>query len=98
MSRGLILAGKVQVNIGHFISFKSKEGFKGNIVTIRVHRHTAMRAILIRQVESGADRTVGKKLAVLTFFANIVRSQRIYLGNAHHGCRKGRADRSTGTD
>ena len=94
----LIFTAEVKVNIGLFISLESKECFKRNIVTVTVHRNSAVRAILRRQVITRTDRTVHEKFRVLTFFTYIVRRQRVNLGNT---CRMGnerRADRTSRAD
>ena len=67
-------------------------------MTVSVHRLSAFRTILWRKVKARAVASVGDKLAVLTFWANIVRAKRIDLGNARHCCDKRRAYRASRAD
>ena len=58
----------------------------------------AFGTILRRQVKAGAVAAVGDKFGMLAFRTDIVRTQRIDLGDARHGGDKGRADRTTRAD
>ena len=88
MSVALILTGKVQVDIRGFISVKAQKGFKGNIMAIPVVGSAALRTVFIRQVKARPNGAVGNKLAVMAFWAHIMRAQWVYLGNTGHGGHK----------
>ena len=94
----LIFTAEIKVNIGLFVALKSQECFKRNIVTVTMHRNSAIRAILRRQVVARTDRTVHKKFRVLTFFTYIVRRKRVNLGNTCRMCNERRANRTSRAD
>ena len=81
MDLTLYFAREVKVNIRLFVSLKTEESFKRNFVTVTLHRNMAIRAILCGKVKARTYRAVENKLAVLAFFAIIVRRKRINLGN-----------------
>ena len=96
MGTRLVFAGKIQVDIRHFIALKAQKGLKGDIMPVAVHRRSTVRAVFLRQIKAGTDRTVGDKLTVFAVWADIVRRQRIHLGNAGHRRHKRRAHRPPG--
>ena len=79
MSGGLILAREVKVDIRRLVSVKSKERFKGDIVTFSYVFSAALGALFRRKVIARADRTVGYELAVFAVGSMIVGRQRVYL-------------------
>ena len=94
----LIFTWKVKVDIRSFVTVKAKEGFKGDIVTVTVHRLSANRTILWRHIEAGAVFTMGEKFAVFTVGPNIVRFKGVNLGNTWHTCNKAGTNGASGTN
>jgi len=94
----LVFAGKVQIDIRHFISAEAEKGFERNFVPVTIERCAASGAVFRRKVEAGTDRAVRKKFGIFAAGADIMRRKRIYLGDAGHVCGKGRADRTTRTN
>ena len=96
----LILAGKVQVDIRYLVSLKAQKGLKRNGKTVLLHRRTADRTILVRHVGADGVFAVFKKLTVLAVgvWANVVRTERVDLGDVRQKCRKGGTDTASGTN
>ena len=94
MRAGLILIGKVQVDIRGFVPLKAQEGLEGNVVAIPLHFSTAVGAVFIRQVKAGTYAAIGDKLAVFAVGAAVMRRQRVDLGNTGHTSHQGRTNAS----
>ena len=95
MCTWLILTGEVQVDIRLLITVKSEERFKRNILTVRDHHRTALRAWLDRKVISGTVGTGQVKFRVFTLRASSVRGQRINFRNTGESRDQRRSYRSS---
>ena len=82
----LNLAREVKVYIRRFVSVESEERLKRYIVTVPLHYMSAARAVLLGQVETGADRAVLDKFGIAALGAAVMRGQRVYLCNSRHRC------------
>ena len=83
MGHTLVIAGReIEVDIRYLVSIEPKEYGKGDIMTVLAQRRSALRAFLVRQVESAAYGAVREELAPVAFGADIVRRQRIDFRNA----------------
>ena len=94
MHLALHVTRKVQVDIGRFIAVEAKECLKGDVLTVGIHRRTAMRAIFIGKVKARAIASVRNKFVITAGGATVVRRQGIHLGNTRHDRNEGGADRS----
>ena len=98
--RALVLSRKVQVDIRFLISLKAEEGLKGNIKTVFSHLCAAMRADLIRHIAARGARKLLRNLRieirVAAVRADVMRRQRIHLGDAGRISDKGGADGAAG--
>lgn len=72
MRIGLVIPGKVQIDIRNFVTFKPKEGFKWNILPISAHDGSTFRARFIRQIKTGFDFFTFNKFIMMTLWANIM--------------------------
>ena len=79
---------KVKVNIGRFITVKTKKRFKWYMMSVRFQLLPAARAVFVRQVKSGACFVGIGKVTILTIRAPIMRRQWIYLRDTRHRCDK----------
>ena len=98
----LIISREIQVDIGLFISLKSKERLKRNIKSIFDKRLSTVRAYFIRHIPSTSS---GKcthflrlKITVMTVGTVIMRAERVYLGNSRHRRHERRTDRTSGAN
>ena len=83
MGHTLVIAGReIEVDIRYLISIEPKEYGKGDIMTVLIKRRSALRAFLVRQVESAAYGAVSEELAPVAFGADVVRRQWIDFRNA----------------
>ena len=98
MCHTLIFTRKVKVDIRLFVSIKSQKCFKRNIKSVFFKRLSAHRTHFVRHIDSDIVFTVCKELAVLAFFANIMRRKRIYFCDIAHRCGKTRAYGTTAPD
>lgn len=92
----LILARKVQVDIRHLVALKAEEGLERNVEALFGERLAAFRADLIGQIDTAGVFLVPLEIFVIR--AQIVRGERIYLGDIRHERRERRADRTTRAD
>ena len=95
----LVISGKIKVYIRLLITLKSKEGLKRYVKTVLYELRPAHRAVPVRHVVArpGAVllyyiRVKVRKMALRT---PVMRRQRIDLGNASKGGRKGRSHRTS---
>ena len=70
---------EVQVDIRRLIALESEERFERDIMAVAYHINSAVRAVLLGEVKSGADGTVRYELVVTALGAAVMRRQRIYL-------------------
>ena len=98
MDARLILTRKIQVDIGHLIAVKTKEGFERYGKSFFFERCAAARANLIGQAHAAAHALVLVQLEILALRAQIVRCERVYLGDIRHKSDERRADRTTRAD
>ena len=83
MGHTLVIAGReIEVDIRYLVSIEPKEYGKGDIMTVLAQRRSALRAFLVRQVESAAYGAVSEELAPVAFGADVVRRQWIDFRNA----------------
>ena len=99
MSLGLVLTGKIQVNIGLLVAFESEECFKRNIKTVFFKRRPAFGTQFIGHIATrssgiGSD-LVGVKIHIMAGAAIIMRWQGINFGNPGHCGNKGGPYRSS---
>ena len=92
----LILAREVQVDIRHLVALEAEEGFERDVEALLGERLAALRADFIRQVHAAGVILV--PLDVLVVRAEIVRRERVYLGDVRHERRERRADRTSRAD
>ena len=92
----LILARKVQVNIRHLVALKAEEGLERNVEALFGERLAAFRADLIGQIDTA--RVFLVPLEIFVVRTQIVRGERINLGDIRHERRERRADRTTRAD
>ncbi len=92
----LIFAGEVQVDIRHLVALEAEEGLERNVEALLGERLAAFRADFIRQVH--ATGVILVPLDVLVVRAEIVRRERINLGDVRHERRERRADRAARAD
>ena len=95
MNTSLNVSREVKVDIGGLVSVESKEGLKGDIVTVGAILCAALGTHLVGKIKARAYRAVGYKLGILTLGAIVVRRQRIYLGNTRHGSNERRSNRAS---
>ena len=85
---GLVLAGKVQVDIRLLVAVEAEKGLEGDVVAVHQHPGAAVGAVFIRQVKAVIHAAVGDELAVLALGAAIVGRQAVHLrdaGEVGHG-------------
>ena len=92
----LVLTREIQVNIGHLVALKAKERFERDVEALFCERLAAFRADLVGQIDTAGVILV--PLEVFVIRAQIVRRERVYLGNIRHERRQRRADRTARTD
>ena len=84
MSPELVLIGEVEVYIRRFIAVEAEEGLEWYVVTVAVHFAAALRTVLRRKVKSRTVNAVREEFTVLALRTNVMRRQRIYLGDTRH--------------
>ena len=101
MGLGLIITGKVQVDIRLLVSLESQEGLKRDVKAFLFQRRPADRAGLVRHVTAGCSRIfphfLRLKVAVMAGRAVIMGRQGIDLCDSGHGRHKGGTYGTTGT-
>ena len=97
---GLILAGEVQVDIGHLVAAEAQEGFKRDVEAVLHIGRAADGAHRVGHVRSAAVGVGGilgvVKVGVLALGAAVVGGQGVYLGNARHKSHQRGTYRTTG--
>ena len=88
MNSTLYVTREVKVDIRGFITLEAKEGFEGDVLSVREEGLTADGTSLIGQVKAGADRAVGKELGVLTLGTSIMGWEGVNLRDTRHRCNK----------
>ena len=97
---GLVLAGEVQVDVGHLVAPKAQEGLEGDVEAVlhilgAAHRTTGVGHI--RSAAIGVLRILGViKVGVLALGAAVVSGQGVHLGNPRHECHQRGAHRASG--
>ena len=91
----LVFPREVQIDIGYLVPIETKEGFKGNILSIFAELVAAVWTILVRHIKTRSIRTVCDEFTVLAPAADIVRRKWIDLGDPDHGRHKTGSDGST---
>ena len=85
MSAGLVLAGEIQINIGHLVAAKAQKCLKGDIKAVLFIVHAANGAFHVRHVRPAAVGVGGilgiVKVSVLAVGAAVVGGQGVYLGD-----------------
>ena len=94
----LVFAREVQVDIRNLVPFKPQERLKRNVVAVFSVGRSALRTVFVRQIKSRTDRSVVEKLGMAAIRTDVMRWQRVDLGNFRQCCDKGRTDRSPRTD
>ena len=98
----LILIWEVQVDIRLFVSLKSQECFKRNIMTFFVHYCPTIRTDLIWKIARRSSRIFLDhriiKVIMMAGWTIIMCRQRIDLRNSGHRCRKGWSNWASGTN
>ena len=94
----LILTGEVQVNIRYFIAVEAQERLKRNGKSLLIERFSALRTGLVRHICAAAKALIFVPFDVMAFRAQIMRRERIYLGDVRHKRNQRRTNRTTGTD
>ncbi len=92
----LILAGEVEVNIGHLTAAVAEEGLKGDVEAVFIQLRTALGAVLVGHICAAAVLRIFGELRVLTFGAVIVGRQGVDLRDAGHVGHQRRAHRASG--
>ena len=92
----LIFAGEVQVDIRHLVALEAEEGLERNVKALLGERFAAFRTDLVRQVDAAGVILV--PFDVLVVRTEIVRRERINLGDVRHERRERRADRAARAD
>ena len=80
----LIFTGEVQVNIRHLIAIEAQECLKRNGKSLLIERFSALRAGLVRHICAAAKALIFVPFDVMAFRAQIMRRERIYLGDVRH--------------
>ena len=91
----LVLTGEIQIDIRRFVAVETQKGFKRNGVAVAVVFGAANGALLRRKVKARAVAAVRNEFAVFAVRADIMRRQRVYLGNTGDIGHERRADRTT---
>ena len=95
----LIDAGEVQVDIGDLVAVEAEEDLEGDIVAVVLQVRAAAGAFALRQVDAaGIFVHIHVKVRKLAVGADVMRRQRVDLGDVAHGRGKRRADRSARAD
>ena len=94
----LALAREIEIDIRLLVPLEAKEGFKRDIMAVLMHFSPAAGAVFVRQIEAGADRTVGNEFGVPALGADIMGRQRVDLRDAGHRRGKRGTDRPTRAD
>ena len=97
---GLVLAGEVQVDIGHLVSPEAQKGLEGDVEAV-LHIGRAADGTVhighIRPAPVGVGGVLGVvKVRVLALGAAVVGGQGVDLSDARHECHQRGAHRSTG--
>ena len=90
----LYVTGKVEVDIGRFVSVESEKRLERNIMSVTDHFRAALGAVFLGQVKAGADFALYKEFAVTAFRAAVMWGKRIDLCYSRHCRGKGRAYRT----
>ena len=96
MGYRLVFPCEVQVDIRLLVSVETKEGGERNGISVTLHRCAAFRTVFFRHVYTAVIQVHVTPLQVFAFRADIMRFQRIYLGDAGHGCSQRRTYRASG--
>ena len=96
MGFGLILAGKIQVNIGNLITAEAQESLKGDIEAVLHIGRPTYRADLVRHIRPAAIGLSKRKIGVLALGAAVMRRQGIDLGDPREKRHDGGANRPPG--
>ena len=94
----LIFTGEVQVNIRHLIAIEAQERLKRNGKSLLIERFSALRAGLVRHICAAAKALIFVPFDVMAFRAQIMRRERIYLGDVRHKRNQRGTNRTTGAD
>ena len=85
---GLVLARKVQVDIGHLVAAEAQEGFEGDVEAVLLVGRAADGTVGVRHIRPAAVGVGGVlgvvKVGVLALGAAVVGGQGVYLGDARH--------------
>ncbi len=97
---GLVLAGEVQVDVGHLVAAEAQKCLKGDVKPVLLIVRAAHRALHVRHIRPA---TVGMggvlavvKVGVLAVGAAVMGGQGVHLGDARHKRHQGRTHRPTG--
>ena len=95
---GLVLAGEVQVDIGHLVAAEAEERLKRDVETVLAQLRPAPGAHLVRHIRAAAEARAGVKVRILALRADIVRRERVDLRDAGEIRHERRADAASAAD
>ena len=82
----LVLTREIQVNIGHLVALKAEERFERDVKALFGERLAAVWADLVGQIDTA--RVFLVPLEIFVVRAQVVRRERVYLGNIRHERRQ----------
>ena len=92
----LVFAREIQVDIRHLVALEAEEGLERDVKALLGERLAALGTDLVRQVDAAGVFLV--PLDVFVVRAEVVRRERVNLGDIRHERRERRADRTTRAD
>ena len=85
MGARLILAGEVEVDVGHLVALEAEEHLEGDVKAVLGQLVAADLAVFVRQVHAHAGQLRGGEEHLVAVVAAVVRRQGVDLGDAAHG-------------
>ena len=76
---------EVQIDIGYLVPIETKEGFKGNVLSVLPELVATVWTILVRHIKTRSIRTVCDEFTVLALAADMSEAKRIDLSDPNHG-------------
>ena len=81
----LVLAGEVEVDIGHLVALEAQEHLEGDVKAVLGQLVAADLAVFVRQVHAHAGQLRRGEEHLVTVVAAVMRRQGVDLGDAAHG-------------